>query len=445
MGTLPYVIVVLALGLVVAYWTSWFGRSAASRLVLWIGVLAPIVYSEPQTRGSLLTSGLSSLEIARGLAPFACLVLARMLNRPLKRPLGPAECLLAAYLALAVVSSLWSIAPKQTALKALVLIFSTLCIWGLLRRYTSPAEAVRGLATFVHVILVAVAAEALGVYHRAFAGGRLQGVFPQIAPDVLATLAVIGVLAVIFTVGPDAFRPLPLRLVLGAVYAAELIASETRSAIIFGVLIVLLSLLPRARFSSARLAFLFFGLALALTALLVIAPALQQRLHRGEANVTFSTLNGRTTSWAEGLQAWSTSRVDGLGYYSGHRFGPVLQPGQGEPTNLDNTWIESLVDLGIVGTALLGGFVLAANHRILHSRGAVPSSLFIFVVSTSLMYFATSFVNPTIAGNESINFVVWSFVLLLFPLRSVVDRESGEATAIKSHVLPSPAYGSWGN
>jgi hypothetical protein len=42
------------------------------------------------------------------------------------------------------------------------------------------------------------------------------------------------------------------------------------------------------------------------------------------------------------------------------------------------------------------------------------------------MYLATSFVNPTVAGNESINFVVWIFVLLLFPLGTQRGRESVE-------------------
>jgi O-antigen ligase len=275
------------------------------------------------------------------------------------------------------------------------------------------------------LILLVVAVEALVVHHRAFSGGRLQGVFPQIAPDVLGTLAVVGLLAVIFSVGPQALLSLSIRLVLGTLYVAELLATETRSAIVLGAIVMILSLVPWAFASPARLAMLLFGTVLMLGSLLFVAPAVQQRLHRGESDVTFSTLNGRTTAWAEGVQAWSTSRLHGLGYYSGHRFGPVLEPGQGESTNLDNTWIESLVDVGIAGTALLGGFVLAASGRMLRSKGAVSISTYVFVASTSLIYFLTSFVNPTVAGNESINFVVWTFVLLLFPLRNERGRASG--------------------
>ena len=422
------VLILCFLGLLLAYRASKFGRVAASRMVLWIGVLAPIAYSEPQTRGSILSSGFSSLEIARGLAPLACLVIARMLSRPTKRRLGLVECLLAAYLALAILSTLWSIAPKQTGLKALVLILSVLCIWSLVRRYTSPQEAARGLGTFVQLILIAVAVEAFVAHNRSFnvLPGRLAGLFPEIAPDVLGTLAVIGILALIFNVGPVALGSLPVRLVLGVVYAAELIATDTRSALIFGGVVVIVALIPWARSSSIKLASLLFGIALALATIFAIIPVLQHRLHRGGSDVSYSNLDGRTIAWAEGLQAWSVSRVDGLGYYSGHRFGPILEPGQSEPTNLDNTWIESLVDLGVVGTAVLGGFVLAANGRILRSRAAVPYSTYIFLISTSMMYFATSFVNPTVAGNESINFVVWNFVLLLFPVGDPLDREPGE-------------------
>jgi O-antigen ligase len=427
-GRVPLIIASVILGPLLAYLVYRSDRVAASRLVLWIGVVAPLAYSEPQTRSSLLTSGFSALEIARGLAPLACLVLARLLSEPAKRRLGLAEYLLAAYMALAFLSTLWSIAPKQTALKALVFIFSTLCIWGLVRRYASPTQAALGLAAFVHVTLIAIAVETLVAHQRTFTAGRLHGLFPQIASDVLGTMAVIGILALLFNIGPRALWSLPVRLVLGCVYAGELIASGTRSALIFGIVVVIFALLHWARSSSGRLALWHLGVGLTLVTFLVLAPVLQQRLQRNENYLTYSTLNGRTTDWAEALQAWSSSRLDGLGFYSGHRFAPVLQPGQGEPQNLDNTWIEALVDLGIAGTAVLGGFVLAANARIRRLRALVPHSTYVFVGATSIMYLATTFVNPTIAGNETFSFVIWSFTLLLLPTGYSLDREFGEPT-----------------
>ena len=103
---------------------------------------------------------------------------------------------------------------------------------------------------------------------------------------------------------------------------------------------------------------------IALGSVVLAGPALESFLHRGEAVSTYSTLNGRTVQWSESESAWKTSPIVGLGYYSGHRFGLTLRPGQGENSNPDDTWLETLVDFGVVGFLLIAGFVLAATVRV---------------------------------------------------------------------------------
>ena len=421
------------------------GIMQASRILLWIGALSPLAYSAAQTTQTLASGNISKLEIARGILPAVCLMLARLLTRPERRRLGGSEWILVAYLFLALISTAWSISPKQTFLKAVVQVLGVLCVWNLVRRYSSPKAAIHGLATFIHVTLLAVGVEAVAVHRRAFTGGRLSGVFPDIAPDVLGTLAVVGILALVLRQGVGAASGPALRYLLGAIYAAEIIATTTRSALIYGVIVVIAAMLLRSRQSKAMFVALVLLVPLVLLSLTFAAPTFQSFLHRGEDTRTYSTLNGRTVEWSEGIAAWKASPIEGLGYYSGHRFGLTLQPGQIEPSNLDSTWIETLVDLGALGCVVLAAFVIAATTRILRSRDLFDHRTLIFVWSIGLMYLLTSFVNPTIESNNTISFVVWGFVLLAIPTRSGLRRARrpvavtadnfGDGIDVRSHSL----------
>ena len=180
-----------------------FGAIQLARLVLWIGALLPLAYTQAQTTQTLATGSISTLQSLRGLLPALCILLARMLTRPIKRPLGRVEWFVVLYLSLAVTSTAWSISPKQTLLKAIVLILGFLCLWGLVRRYDSPKLAIQGLASFTHCTLLIVALEVLVLRGKAFQAGRLQSVFPQIGADVLGTLTVVGILALFLKQGPQ--------------------------------------------------------------------------------------------------------------------------------------------------------------------------------------------------------------------------------------------------
>jgi O-antigen ligase len=143
-------------------------------------------------------------------------------------------------------------------------------------------------------------------------------------------------------------------------------------------------------------------------------------LYRQQSKSVFSTLTGRTNEWSEADTLWKTAPIFGLGYYSGHREGLVeeslLQPGQGVPSNLDETWLETLVDVGVVGCVLLAGFALAGMTRLMRYRRRLPANVRWCALALGILVFPiTSFVNPTIQANITPNFVVWGFLLLMFP------------------------------
>ena len=220
-----------------------------ARIVLWIGAVLPLAYTQAQTTQTLATGSISTLQSIRGLLPAFCILLARLLTRPIRRPLGRVEWFVIVYLLLAETSTAWSISPKQTLLKAIVLILGFLCLWGLVRRYDSPKLAIQGLASFTHCTLLIVALEVLVLRGKAFSAGRLQSVFPQIGADVLGTLAVIGILALFLKQGPEILSRPTTRYLLAAIYVSELLATRTRSALIYATIVIVVGLIVQARHS----------------------------------------------------------------------------------------------------------------------------------------------------------------------------------------------------
>lgn len=76
-------------------------------------------------------------------------------------------------------------------------------------------------------------------------------------------------------------------------------------------------------------------------------------LRRGQTDGTITTLSGRTTYWAESFQALQGSWLNGYGANVGGRY--VLQSalGEEEVSTTHNMYVETLVDIGVVGLILL--------------------------------------------------------------------------------------------
>jgi len=159
-----------------------------------------------------------------------------------------------------------------------------------------------------------------------------------------------------------------------------------------------------------------FCAAVMVISLVLGGAAASSFFYRQQNTTTLTTLTGRTLYWSEAVTAWKTSPTFGLGYYSGHREGVLLERGQTAPSNLDETWLETLVDTGVVGCMFLAAFALAGMTRLVHSRRLVPPNVRWCVLALGALALPiTSFVKPTIQANISPNFLVWGFLLLAFP------------------------------
>src|SRR4051812_1491805 len=94
-------------------------RIEASRALLWVGLIAPFSLGA-QREGQDLGVGL--VDALRFGVPIACLILASVATRPLWRRNGSPEWWLASFLFAALISTVWSVGPLATLLKALVLV-----------------------------------------------------------------------------------------------------------------------------------------------------------------------------------------------------------------------------------------------------------------------------------------------------------------------------------
>lgn len=78
-------------------------------------------------------------------------------------------------------------------------------------------------------------------------------------------------------------------------------------------------------------------------------------LSRGQDADQFTTLSGRTYMWNASLKAFADRPWFGHGYFIGHKYVLVEETGY-QLTTVDSTYIETLVNLGLVGFFLISLF-----------------------------------------------------------------------------------------
>lgn len=393
-------------------------RERWARAALWGAVFIGFIYSVTKTADELRGGGgLGPLEVLRGAGPVLLLGLGWALAPPRWRGFAGVEALLGTYLAICVLSATWSVSPASTVLKAIPLIASYLALGRLVRLYEAPDDAVRALSGVCHVIGILVALEFVFLRSHTYIATsqydpsrRLFGVVPTLSPNGLAFVLVAGLLSLLLGVGPRwVFRSRFLVVALAAVYVVELAATRTRSALAIGVMLVLIAvgaLLFRrpALVVNSTVAFAAAGL-------WAWSPDNVQRLdwflRRGQDAQTLVSLTGRTDTWHVALIQWQQNRLMGDGYYAGHRLG--LNGLSTNVSNIDSTWIESLVDVGILGTVPLAVALALGVCRVVAMR--VATNLKVWFSLVVLYGVVISFVNPTLQM-PGINAVLLGFPLL---------------------------------
>lgn len=355
-------------------------RVLVARLVVWFGLLVPAAVVEVRPPSAVVDDPFTAVTLLRGFGPVACLLVAVLIARPRLLPAGSREWLVTGYLAVVAASTLWSLAPRATLLKAAHLAVAYALLILLTRCWRDREQALRELSVVVHgvVVLAAVTAVALPVRSRNEFTGRLVSVWPAMQSVTLGLFAAAALVLLVASVGPRAStRSRVLPALLGLVAVVVLLLTGARAAIVLAL--IGMAVVLRGRGWNLRLreaaAALLVGAALVASP---IGATLRDRVVGDDAGSLFQ-LGGRLPLWDLALQAVADRPLIGYGYFAGHRLGPYadLFYAQVDATQLpyvDGTWTETLLDLGALGVLALLIFVVVATRRVLLARDGSPQS-----------------------------------------------------------------------
>lgn len=407
----------------------------AARLLLWLAVVLPFIYSTARTASDISAgAGLGPVELMRGAGPAALWGLSIVLAPTVRRGFGLAEIALSAYCVVIVLSVLIPLnpSPHSSLLKSASTVFVFLALGRLVRMYADPGDAVVALAGFVHLVLLAGAFQLLFFHGAVYNVGadsldnlaRLNLVVPRVSANPLALLGVAGILSCVVGVGPRWLRfNVLVRNGLMVLYAYEIYLTRTRSALAFGLIVIAVSLVLRAR---RHLLSTVVTLAVVVVAAGTLVPSILPQLHsflqRGQTVQGIDTLSGRTVIWDAALKVWHQNSVFGLGYYTGHRLGiPGLSQVQ---SNIDNTWLETLVDVGLVGLVPLVVFTLVGAVRLFRTH-EMAGDRKLWAVGVTLYTVLVSFINPTIQQPGPGQVVLGFLLLVIGPVTAAARRTGG--------------------
>jgi O-antigen ligase len=338
------------------------------------------------------------------------------MTRPERLGATATEFWLAGFLAIAVLSTLWSVEPLVTFLKAVQLVVAYLLV-ALWVRTSPSAYLVDRLGWVAHTILLAAAAGLVLAPGRAMAPIsdadptlRLGGIFPAIAPDLLGFVAVVGLLYLAARVGPSWTLGRGMRFALAITYVAVLLLTRARTSLVLlpmGLLVLLLQDHRRRGTLALFLPIVGVGIVCVLS---LYSGQIAHFVSRGENSQTLSTLTGRTDTWQLARTAWLKKPFTGYGFYAGHRLGRVSSI---ETQNLDNMWVETLLDTGMFGVLPLAAFVAAGGLAMKRwvNRGSASHRLAVSVYVVALL---SSFVNPSLQ-QANYPMILFATVLLARP------------------------------
>ena len=387
--------------------------------------MLPFIYTTAKSAAELSGGGsVGALEVLRGGGPLVLWGLSILAAPVRRRGFGAPDVFLALYALVIVLSAFNPLNPSGQAslLKSITLISVILAMWRLVRLYDHPRELVVALTGWVHLRPdrrrgADRALPVHGVRRGRHDDGRSRPAQPRRSVGLRQPAGIPrGGRHPLLRRGR---RPRWLhfnvfvRNALMGLYVYEIFLTRTRSALLVGLVIVAVSLVFRARrhpLSTITTAVAFIGGAVVLMPSLL--PELHSFLQRGQTSASIDSLSGRTVIWDAAYRVWQQHQTLGLGYYSGHRLGiPGLQQVQ---SNIDNTWLETLVDVGLLGIIPLALFTLVGVWRMARSK-LLQGDVRLWAVGIAAYVVAISFINPTIQQPGAPQVVLTLLILSITP------------------------------
>jgi|GEM_PF-5981806 len=166
-----------------------------------------------------------------------------------------------------------------------------------------------------------------------------------------------------------------------------LVLSQSRIFIVLTFMYLVFHFIAKKRYMEtfiSALSFVIIMFSYGLDILLIIT--------RGDLSQVYN-LHGRTYYWKLGYEAFVDNWLIGNGFYTGHRFLYMIDPNTYfSASTFDNTWIDILVDTGVIGFFIFIVFLFASYRGIRNSSSFYKNELnigffFLFVRS----FFGPSF------------------------------------------------------
>ncbi len=279
--------------------------------------------------------------------------------------------LIGAYTLVAIVSTTWSVYPSWTLYKSLEYFVDVGLLATIMASIRSTKEF-KVLLDWTWLLLgVTLCTVWIGIliWPQAITTGtgtlgiQIQGVFPAISSngvgELAALLAVVAFARVMHSAQGRQWYVVLLLLAL-----VTLVLAQSRSP-----LTAFLVAVPLVLSAGRKIA----GMAVVALLLLVILPLTSlpslfwHYFLRNQSMDLFRSLSGRTEWWELALATFRTQPITGLGAYAGSQFG-VMAAFTSDMSSVHSTWIELLVDTGVLGLVPIALAVLGAW---MHALGAL--------------------------------------------------------------------------
>jgi hypothetical protein len=217
--------------------------------------------------------------------------------------------------------------------------------------------------------------------------------------------------------------------------------------IVLACLGIALLLLARSRtqifaFCFALMGVLFFGrhrLLAAITALMGAIVALTSDtvlnfIFRGQTAEQFTSFTGRTTVWNEVMEIVYQSPIIGHGFYAAQR--QIYGSG-----SVDNTYLEALVGLGLVGLVLLVIPVIITGISLLKLRLKIVAKsprqmLWLYAMAFFVFLVVRSIASPTFASQHP---MLVFYLMAHLAVAALVRINKTGTKAMAASVKPTPA------
>ena len=240
---------------------------------------------------------------------------------------------------------------------------------------------------------------------------RIQSAFPAIASNTVGFLGVVLALYSMARLLPPHRADFPRRgvLILLSVFGVlTLIGAQYRTGYVaFAAgLVVIFALRGRKTFATFAVAGMLVFAIWGPTPATAVGPFVS----RGANSAQLLQLNGRVGWWALAIPAWKTSPVVGKGLLTGTRLA-LDAGGFGDTSTIHSTWIEALVDTGLLGIVFLALALLVALKRSLRLATRVGGDMAPLLILVAIA--GRSFTGQTIDSFRIITLVFFWVALSL--------------------------------